>query len=561
MKFKIIRTLDLSLKKARNDYLPPLGMPSLYAHIKDLNFDITQTDLNTGRIQKQIKDTTRTDILKICSNKDSLSHYLKGYSNNLYSNFTQNYLNIANETLEQVDVLMISIPAGDYCSILLAVLIARYFKNKSKKKVVVFGGLLGEDMESILKDFDIYSKLGIVDYYMLCADLESSLKLVRKINGEPVAFNEIHGLIYRENNRCIQIKYRREAMLARTDFTGIPLQDYAWDDAQFFHRIMPDKFPDEKLVMLPFRMILGCPYRCAFCFSSLGNQGVSYLDPIEAVSRLRVLSENHQTKYFFFLHDMINISEKFINDFCDEIIRTNLKIFWTDCASVRNFRSPEIFVKLKKAGCCRLLFGMETASRRLLKFVNKRIIPQQIQQVIKWSHAAGIWTGLMLIAGFPYETNKDIQETIHFIQKNAKYIDTVTLSPFHLVPNSLMFAHPEQYGITNVRRFEKQSIKSNDKTFSLMDWAFDEINGLSWEKKLHQIKRSYQVLRKVIAAVGLIPESQVIEAMSVLFYLYTHINDKNMIKKFYSIYCNRRMNTVDACAYRSAKSSNLSNYR
>ncbi len=541
MKFKIIRTLDFSSKKSINHYLPPLGMPGLYAHLKDIGFDVSQTDLNTESIQQRTKKHNQKTILRLCSDKDRLFQYLKGAHDESFEAIVLDYLNITGGgvELEGVDVLLLSLPEENYCSMMLSILIARHFKSNLKNKIVVFGGAVGEELELTLKDFNVYNKIGLVDYYMLCSDLESSLKLARRINGENIPLGEIHGLLYREGDRCLMVERKKEMVLARTDFTGISLQNYAWDGTKFFHQMMPNRFPDEGIVMLPFRMILGCPYRCAFCFSSLGNQGVSHLDPVEAVRRLKILSETHHTKYFFFLHDMINVSEKFIHDFCDEIIRTGLKIFWTDCASVRNFRSPEIFVKMRKAGACRIFFGMETASRRMLKSIDKKITPEQIQQVIKWSHDAGIWTGLMLIAGLPHEQNKNIRETADFIQANAKYIDVISLSAFHLAPNSLMFSQPEHYGITNVRRFEARSLK--DKECALMNWAFDEIGGLSWEKKLQQIKSSYQTINEVMYKAGFIQECRLLESMNVLFYLYTYLEDKDKIKKFYSIYRNHHI--------------------
>ena len=102
---------------------------------------------------------------------------------------------------------------------------------------------------------------------------------------------------------------------------------------------------------------------------------------------MKELKEEYNTSFFFFLSSTINISKKYINELCDEIIKNNLNIYWSDCARF-NEMDKETLIKMRKAGCIRLIYGLETASPKMLKYIDKRITLEQASRVIKETHEA-----------------------------------------------------------------------------------------------------------------------------------------------------------------------------
>ena len=87
---------------------------------------------------------------------------------------------------------------------------------------------------------------------------------------------------------------------------------------------------------------------------------------------------------------------------------------------------------MRKAGCIKLAYGIESASPRMLEYIDKRITQEQASKIIRETHEAGIWVGLNLITGMPTEKEEDIEATINFLKEHNKYINEFSPSHFSL---------------------------------------------------------------------------------------------------------------------------------
>lgn len=201
------------------------------------------------------------------------------------------------------------------------------------------------------------------------------------------------------------------------------------------------------------------------------------------------MNEEFGLKYFFFLHNTINLSKKYINEFCDEIIKANLDILWSDCARADNL-DRDTLLKMRKAGCVRLVYGLETASPRLMKYIDKQINLKQLENILSWTDEAGIWSGIEIICGFPHETKEDMDMTIEFLNRNKKNIDQMYYNIFYLTYGSRMHVAPERYGLENLSqtdtfKYDRMQVKG------LTRISFDEKDSLKWEDKLKQMTECF----------------------------------------------------------------------
>jgi radical SAM superfamily enzyme YgiQ (UPF0313 family) len=242
------------------------------------------------------------------------------------------------------------------------------------------------------------------------------------------------------------------------------------------------------------------------------------------VDALELMQRRFKPTGYFFLSDTINISKEYVTEICDEICARNLKILWSDCVTARGL-DEEVLKKMKKSGCIRLIFGMETASQGMLKRVNKGVKLDELEKVIKIASGYGIWTGIEVICGLPHETDADIQTTVDFLCKNKEHIDKIYCNMFDLRPNSLMRLHPQEYGIENIREVNLYSDEANYTQFS-----FDEVDGLKWEDKKRQIEKSFsRVMTETVSYWDIPPHLQ----EHALFYLYDRFCDKETVRKHY----------------------------
>jgi radical SAM superfamily enzyme YgiQ (UPF0313 family) len=73
-----------------------------------------------------------------------------------------------------------------------------------------------------------------------------------------------------------------------------------------------------------------------------------------------------------------------------------------------------------KAGFRFILYGLESASQETLDKINKNLKVDQIETVLKWAKKAGLMPHLTIMVGYPWEDEKDVQNTILLAEKFFK---------------------------------------------------------------------------------------------------------------------------------------------
>ncbi len=86
---------------------------------------------------------------------------------------------------------------------------------------------------------------------------------------------------------------------------------------------------------------------------------------------------------------------------------------------------PDVITELRRAGCCAVNFGLESASQPVLDAMGKKFKIGDAERIFKDLKTAGIGTCVNFIVGFPGETEEYFQDTLDFLARNAPYIDAV----------------------------------------------------------------------------------------------------------------------------------------
>lgn len=526
-KIKILRIpnfygLDILSTEMNSIMLPPLAVGSIVAYVRSQGIPIDQDDLHIkihydnyfGDQENKIDESVFFDIPRVI-------RYAKGSDDLELDSIMERVLQKTD--LKGYKIVLFSL---DSCSMndshaMFSLCLARYLKKKYNP-IIILGGL-NYFVNLVRKNG---CDLTNIDYVIgnegeeVVAELLLSL-----IKDEPYqgTGKEVEkGVIY-------SIKVPAPVLL---DFDGLPLDRYRYrglktdyiEDSKL--KELVGEFNQSKVFLLPLRLIKGCTNRCIFCASSEGGL-IHVVPPSTAADWLQELQRKYNPTGYLFLNDTLNISEKYVNQLCDEIIKRKLKILWSDCARVDRLNKESIY-KMREAGCIRIVYGMETASKKLLNYIKKDIDLRQLEDALYWASKAGIWTGIELISGIPYENERDVRETIYFLKKNLRYIDAFYYNAFNIKDTSLMRKHPERYGITNI--FELSSYEDGFSTF--VKYGFDEIDGLKWHEKRKQIVSSVETLTAIF---GLTPFPEH-EYESFLFFLYSRYADKKIIKNlFYSV--------------------------
>ena len=153
----------------------------------------------------------------------------------------------------------------------------------------------------------------------------------------------------------------------------------------------------------------GCPFNCDFCSKPVwGNIfRKPSLDKIfQEIEEIIALGYDQ----LWIADDSFTLDPEFLVSFCTEKIRRNIQISWT-CLSRTNGLDEEIVSLMKKAGCVKAYFGLETGSNEVLALMNKNTSVENGIKAVHLFKSIGIGTGGFFIVGYPGETEETIKMT------------------------------------------------------------------------------------------------------------------------------------------------------
>lgn len=195
-------------------------------------------------------------------------------------------------------------------------------------------------------------------------------------------------------------------------------------------------------------MAQGCYWhRCAFCDTSLPYIG-DYRAPKAStvVERMeRVMAQTGRTG-FHFVDEAL--PPKLLGEVAEEILRRGLTMsFWGNIRFEKAY-TADLCDLLAEAGMVAVSGGLEVASDRLLKLMDKGVTIQQTAEACRHLRDAGIMVHTYLMYGFPTET---LQETVDALETVRRMFDEgIVQSAFWhryaMTCHSPSGLHPEAFG-------------------------------------------------------------------------------------------------------------------
>lgn len=161
----------------------------------------------------------------------------------------------------------------------------------------------------------------------------------------------------------------------------------------------------------------GCPGNCIYCsVRTVWGRGWRGRSARNVVDEIESLIKDYGGREIHFLDDNISVDRKRLKGICDEIIKRKLDIKWTTPNGIAVWLlDKRLLAKMKKAGCYRLTFGLESGNYEILHhFIGKHYQYGQAKKMISFASKIGLWTVGTFIIGFPYENRDSIEETINF---------------------------------------------------------------------------------------------------------------------------------------------------
>lgn len=296
-----------------------------------------------------------------------------------------------------------------------AVLIGEKIKEMDKSIPVVVGGpgVSVHPKETLMHDCFDYGIVGEVDlsFPMFLNHLNNGLD------------NKIPGLIYKKNG---------------TPVISAPIQIVKDLDSLPFpaRHLLNGNYNYVFVSREPFTSMMtsrGCPFNCSFCGKPPGRGLLRFRSVENVIDEFKCVVEDGYKEVILF-DDTFTLNKKHVEGMCDGIIREGLDIIWSARARIDTV-NRNILKKMKRAGCKRLYFGVESGTNYILKLMNKMTTISQIEKAIRLAKENGFETIAYFILGFPGETVETMSKTIEFAKKiNTNFCSFNTFNPLPASP-------------------------------------------------------------------------------------------------------------------------------
>jgi anaerobic magnesium-protoporphyrin IX monomethyl ester cyclase len=171
----------------------------------------------------------------------------------------------------------------------------------------------------------------------------------------------------------------------------------------------------------------GCPYKCVFC--KMDVQKVYARSAEQVVEELAQIESLGITDVQIY-DDTFTWGKQRVIDICQGILDRGLKVRWA-IRDRANRADPDLYTLMKKAGCYRIHYGVESGSPAVLKESGKFLTLEQAEGAIALAKRTGFHTMAYYMFGFLDETYEDALLTIDFSLKlDTDYAVYAVLIPY-----------------------------------------------------------------------------------------------------------------------------------
>jgi len=277
--------------------------------------------------------------------------------------------------------------------------VAKKIKDELGCHINLIGSHVTIFHEQILKDNPFVDSVTRGEWDYILRDLAMCLEKGKSLS-------DVDGLSYRDGN---QVKCNK----SRPPITNLDELPYPAR-----HLLDPSKYLLAHYTYKPELLIAtsrGCPFHCIFCLwtKTFYDGKIVLRDPKKVVDEVEYVIKNYGAKEIYFDDDLFNISEKRVLDICQELIDRKVNIPWIAELRVTPM-SKNMLRQMKKAGCIKIMFGVESGSQKILDIAKKDYKVESIRETFRLCYDEGIRTHATFAYGLPGETKETIRETIKF---------------------------------------------------------------------------------------------------------------------------------------------------
>lgn len=291
------------------------------------------------------------------------------------------------------DVVGFTTMCGSFHDVLM---LSDIIKAKNPKIKIILGGPQASEVAcEVLERFPAVDLICVGEAESIILDIIEGIKRQQ--------LRDIPGIAYR--NGASIVKNASAALIQELD--SLPMPNY--------HLV-----PNAQNLSFSMEISRGCPYRCVFCATSKFWQAKFRLKSIGRICREIASIQSFSLRKpanIDFIDDNFTTNYAFTHQLCAEIQK--MGITWS-CDARADTLDESLIGHMARSGCGSILMGIETASPRMQKIINKNLDIEKVKKVIECLLLYNIKPVVSFMYGFPEETESDLIMTLDMIVSLVK---------------------------------------------------------------------------------------------------------------------------------------------
>lgn len=254
-----------------------------------------------------------------------------------------------------------------------------------------------------------------------------------------------------------------QALTGNPTYEGLKLDQYLslFEFLNPMHRIWSDGRWNK------LTLAHGCYWRkCTFCDTSLDYIKRYDSSPVDkTIERIESLIRETGQTGFHFVDEAA--PPAILKSLAERLIERNINITWWGNVRFDKTFTPELAQLLARSGCVAVSGGLEVASNRLLKVINKGVSVEQVARVTRALTDAGIMVHAYLIYGYATQTVQETVDSLEMVRQLFQNgcIQSAHWHRFSVTAHSEIGKNPKAYGLT-LSKTKKKPFARNDIPFT-----------------------------------------------------------------------------------------------
>ncbi|HTY76008.1 MAG TPA: radical SAM protein [Candidatus Nanoarchaeia archaeon] len=258
------------------------------------------------------------------------------------------------------------------------------------------------------------------------------------------SLSKVKGIVYKEKGL---IKYTSQrALVADLDSLGFPSRELFDNDA--YQQYYLNRFGYSTTPLISSR---GCPFSCDFCSRPVFGTSFRSRSPENIVAEAEEIATMGYERIWF-ADDCFTLKPQNVKRLSDLMLQRGVDIEW-ECLSRVDTLNVEVARSMKRAGCVRVFFGIESGNDGVLSIMNKHITTAQARHAVLAAKEAGLQVGAFFIVGYPGETDKTVLDTVRFASRLP--LDYLSFTLPYPIPGTALHERVKDNGGVSVDDWEE----------------------------------------------------------------------------------------------------------